>query len=73
MSWALSGTANPDQEAIGRWNGLVWLLSKATAQAGVGGIDAPGPPYTHGVFIKMQDRADSLERRAAAISLGHKL
>jgi hypothetical protein len=70
MSWALSGTPNPDQEAIGRWNGLVWLLSKATAQAGVGGIDAPGPPYTHAVFIEMQDRADSLARRAAEASLG---
>ena len=69
MSWALSSAANPDPELVGRWNGLVWLLSKATAQAGVGGIDAPGPPYTHAVFIDMQERADTLARRSADASL----
>ena len=65
MSWALSNSANPDQESIGRWSAVAWLLSHATAQAGLGGLDAPGPPYTHAVFIDMQERADSLARRAA--------
>jgi hypothetical protein len=71
MSWALGDMASPGPELIGRWNALVWLLSKATAQAGVGGLDAPGPPYTHAVFIDMQQRADSLARRAAETSLGN--
>ena len=69
MSWGLVNSANPDQDSIGRWSALAWLLSHATEQAGVGGLDAPGPPYTHAVFIDMQNRADALARRAAEASL----
>ena len=68
MSWALMNSPNPDQDSIGRWSAVAWLLSHATAQAGIGGLDAPGPPYTHAVFIDMQERADSLARRAAETS-----
>jgi hypothetical protein len=71
MSWALGGMERPGPELIGRWNALVSLLSKATAQADLGEFDAPGPPYTHAVFIEMQQRADSLARRAAQASLGN--
>jgi len=70
MSWALGDMERPGPELIGRWNALVWLLSKATAQAALGVFDAPGPPYTHAVFIEMQQRADALARRAAETSLG---
>ena len=70
MSWALSDMERPGPELIGRWNAVVWVLSKATAQATLGVFDAPGPPYTHAVFIEMQQRADALAKRAVEASLG---
>lgn len=71
MSWALGKIDNPDTEAVARWNGLVWLLGKVTAeQTRLTLIDLPDGPTVRASFIDMQGRADSFARNAAATSVG---
>ena len=66
MSWALANTQNPGPESIAKWNGLVWLLGKVSAQqTQFPMIDAAGATLTHAEFIDMQQRADSMARLAA--------
>jgi hypothetical protein len=71
ISWNLSNIENPTGEAIAKWNALVWLLAKVAGRdARLTGLDAPGPPFTHAVFINTQQRADSLARKGSEVSLG---
>jgi hypothetical protein len=70
MSWALSKNEASDTEAIARWKGLAWLLSKATAQqTNLPLIDQPGATTSHAIFTGAQEQADLLARRAAEASL----
>jgi len=66
MSWAFSKNEMPNAEEIARWNGLAWLLAKATAQqANLPAIDQPGGTTNTGLFSSTQGQADLLARRAA--------
>jgi hypothetical protein len=70
MSWALLKNETPDADETARWNGLNWLLAKATAQlTNLPVIDQPGATTTRAAFSAAQEQADSLARRAAASSL----
>jgi hypothetical protein len=71
VSWALANLENPGEESIAKWNALVWLLAKVGERdARLSGIDPPRPPFTHAVFINMQQRADSFARSADQTALG---
>jgi hypothetical protein len=66
MSWALSKNETPDPVEIDRWEGLAWLLTKATAQqTNLPVIDQPGAGTSPGLFMSVQGQADLLARRAA--------
>lgn len=66
MSWALSKNETPDAETTAKWNGLVWVLARATAnQTGLPVIDPPGEATTRNLFADVQQQADLLARRAA--------
>jgi Cytochrome c554 and c-prime len=66
ISWALSRTETPEVETIARWNGLVWLLAKATAnQTRLPVIDPPSEKTSRALFAGVQQQADLLARRAA--------
>jgi hypothetical protein len=72
MTWALSKKGTPDAEEINRWKGLNWLLAKATAQqASLPVIDQSPVTTSRPVFTGVQERADSLARRAAESSLSN--
>ena len=71
MSWALSKNEIPDAEATARWNGLAWLLSRATAQqTNLPVIDVPAAKANVALFAGAQEQADSLARRAAEFQFG---
>ena len=71
MSWALGKNDSADTESVSKWNGLVWLLGKVTAeQKQLPLLDLPGGPVARSSFIDMQGRADSFARSAAGMSLG---
>ena len=66
MSWLLANHDTPDAEATARWNGLSWLLAKATAQQT--NLPVIGPPITtmsRTLFAEAQAQADALARRAS--------
>ena len=66
MSWALSQNETADSLGIVRWQGLAWLLARATAQQSrLPLIAPPGETTSRGSFTSMQQQADSLARRAA--------
>jgi hypothetical protein len=66
MSWALANMQNPGPEAVAKWNGLVWLLGKVTAQQRrFVIIDGAGATSTHAEFIDIQQKADSIARSAS--------
>ncbi len=66
MSWELSRNETPDAEAITRWKGLAWLLSKVTAQqANLPAIDQPSATMNRVLFGNAQEQSDLLARRAA--------
>jgi len=66
MSWALSQDDKADSLGIVRWQGLAWLLSKATAQQSrLPVIAPPGETTSHVLFVDVQKQADALARRAA--------
>ena len=71
MSWALSKNDTPDVEETARWKGLNWLLARATAQqTNLPVIDQPTSSTNPGLFMSMQQQADSLARRAAEFRFG---
>jgi hypothetical protein len=71
MSWALGQSEQSDPESIARWNGLVWLLGKVTAeQRRLPLIDLPNGPAVRASFVNMQSRADSFARTVAGTTLG---
>jgi hypothetical protein len=66
MSWDLSKNETPDAEATARWNGLAWLLAKATAQqTSLPVIDTPSGTKSLALFTATQGQSDLLARRAA--------
>ncbi len=66
MSWALAQNETVDSESVNRWQGLAWLLAKATAtQSHLPLIAPPGESTSHALFVSVQEQADSLARRAA--------
>ena len=66
MSWALSQNETADSLGILRWQGLAWLLARATAhQSRLPLIAPPDETTSRGSFTSMQEQADSLARRAA--------
>ncbi len=66
MSWALSQSETANSLGVVRWQGLAWLLAKATApQSRLPLIAPPGEATSRAAFISMQQQADSLARRAA--------
>jgi hypothetical protein len=68
MSWMLSNNETPDADATARWNALVWLLAKTTAnQTRLQVIDPPGGTASRAMFAITQEQADLLARQAAAI------
>jgi hypothetical protein len=71
MSWTLSKNEAADAEEIARWNGLSWLLAKATAnQASLPMIDPSSATANRASFFGAQQQADSLARRAAQSQFG---
>jgi hypothetical protein len=69
MSWDLSKIETPAAEAIVRWRGLAWLLAKTTAQqTNLPAIESPSE-ISRAMFLRFQDQADSLARRAADVPL----
>lgn len=70
ISWDLSKDETSDAEAIARWKGLAWLLSKVTAQqTNMPVIDSPSDTTNHASFTSVQDQSDLLARRAAEAPL----
>ncbi len=68
MSWMLSNNETPDADATARWNALVWLLAKTTAnQTRLQVIDPPGGTASRALFAIAEEKADLLARQAAAI------
>jgi len=68
VSWMLANSESPATEATWRWNALVWLLAKATAdQARLQSIDLPGSNVSKAQFAIMQEQADLLARQASAM------
>ncbi|MDP9254465.1 MAG: cytochrome c family protein, partial [Verrucomicrobiota bacterium] len=66
ISWTLSKDATPDAETIARWNGLIWLLAKTTAQqTRLPVIGLPSETANRDLFVAVQGQADLLARRAA--------
>ena len=69
MSWALSKNETADAQEIVRWQGLAWLLAKATAQQpNLPTIDQPGATTSGTGFTGAQQQADLFARRAAESS-----
>jgi hypothetical protein len=69
VSWALSKSEKRDENALATCDGLTWILAKATAnQTRWPIISAPGENPDRTSFVSLRDQADSLARRAAAIS-----
>lgn len=62
MSWQLAREPQPDEELIGRWNGVAWLLEKTTTAEST-------LPQIAGAntrdFATMQSQAEMLARSAA--------
>ncbi len=72
MSWALAKDEAPAPDAIARWNALVWLLAKTTAnQAQLPAINPPNDSAGSARFAVTQEQADLLARKAAAIPWGN--
>jgi hypothetical protein len=65
-SWMLANHDTPDAEATARWNGLSWLLAKATTlQPNLPMIEPPSATMNPALFAEAQKRADALARRAS--------
>jgi Cytochrome c554 and c-prime len=68
MSWSLANSDTPDADATARWNALVWLLAKTTAnQTRVSVIETPDGTAGRALFATTQNQADLLARQAATI------
>jgi len=66
VSWALSKDKHPGADAVARWNGLAWLLAKATGhQTRLPVIEAPNELTGDESFASWQMQGDSLARRAS--------
>jgi hypothetical protein len=71
MSWTLANDDTSDAAATARWNGLSWLLAKATApHANLPMINPPGATMNRALFAETQTQADALARRASESRLG---
>ena len=58
MSWMLANHDTPDAEAIARWNGLSWLLTKVTANQTLPLISRNSVTTNRASFDRMKDDAD---------------
>ncbi|HXA09090.1 MAG TPA: multiheme c-type cytochrome [Chthoniobacterales bacterium] len=66
MSFALAQNETVESESLTRWQGLAWLLAKATAtQSRLPLIAPPGESTSRDLLVSVQQQADALARRAA--------
>jgi Cytochrome c554 and c-prime len=68
LSWMAENNQAPDATATARWNALVWLLAKTTAnQTRLPMIDPPRGTGDRARFAIEREHADLLARQAASI------